>query len=274
LNPATQYAPGHDRLQSPITVSELCCSFVREDGSELAVLDHITLGILPGEFVAIVGPSGCGKTTFLNIISGLLNASQRNCRITGEVGVGGLSPDEARKKRQFGVCFQRPTLFPWLDVFRNIELPLKLQGGSRKERIRPILELLAMVRLKKFAKANVTELSGGMQHRVALARSLALHPPVLVMDEPFAGTDEELREKLNFELLRVWSETKNTVLFVTHSLTEAILLASRVVVMSPRPARILRILPVNLPQRDRAAITSERFTKYLGLVRAAVRSEA
>lgn len=256
-----------------IKINNLSFSFFNSDGKKLRVLQNISDEILPGSITTIVGPSGCGKTTLLNIISGLIDFESNEVEVEGQVEIGALSPQHARLKKHFGVCFQRPSLFPWRSVEGNIELPLALNGFSKSERKKIVGDLLGVVRMKDYQNAKISELSGGMQHRVALARSIALQPPVLIMDEPFAAIDEELREELNVEFLRIWKHTGSTILFVTHNLSEAILLGSKIIVLTKRPASIKEIIDVNLPERAPSIVTSEIFTNLLTKVRSAVRNK-
>ena len=212
----------------------------------VTALDGIGLNILAGEFVALVGPSGCGKSTLLRIVSGLLEPT------SGRVNVGGKTPDQARRNVEFGFVFQQPALFPWLRVLGNVLLPDRVlgrrnpKGGPGSERI--ARELLRDVGLGGFEDHYPGQISGGMQQRVALARALSYGPRILLMDEPFGALDEFTRDRLDMQLLDVCRKTGSTVLFVTHSIQEAILLADRVVVLTPRPGRIARIAEVPFPK--------------------------
>jgi len=205
-------------------------------------LEDITFEISDGEFIAIVGPSGCGKSTFLRIVAGLLQPT------TGTVTVRGKTPEQARRDVEFGFVFQSPVLFPWLKALGNVLLPDRILGsrspthGAHVEEL--ARRLLDDVGLKGFAEHYPGQMSGGMQQRVALARALIYEPSTLLMDEPFGALDEFTRDRLNIQLLDVWSKSRSTVLFVTHSIQEAIFLADRVVVLSPRPGRIARIADV------------------------------
>ncbi len=194
-----------------------------------------------GEFVSFIGPSGCGKTTLLRVIADLERASQ------GTIMVNGMSPEEARLKRAYGYVFQAPALYPWRSVERNVGLPLEIMGlDNQAGRIRRNLEL---VNLTGFEKKFPWQLSGGMQQRVSIARALAFDPKLLLMDEPFGALDEIVRDKLNQQLLELWDRTKKTVVFVTHSIPEAVFLSTKIVVMSPRPGRIIDVIEANFPKR-------------------------
>ncbi|MFA9439104.1 ABC transporter ATP-binding protein [Uliginosibacterium sp. sgz301328] len=214
-------------------------TFVSSDGSPVTALDNVNLSLNRHEFVAVIGPSGCGKSTILRLIAGLLRPS------AGTVSIYDLPVTEPRD--EIGVVFQKPTLLPWLSVLDNITFPMKHKYGRvddrDKERAR---ELLAMIGLRDFAAKRPNELSGGMQQRVAIARSLLHDPDILLMDEPFSALDALTRDEMSFELLRIWSERPKTVVFVTHSIQEALLLSDRIVVMSARPGRVAEIIDVPL----------------------------
>ncbi|MEY3414680.1 MAG: hypothetical protein RJA79_1555, partial [Actinomycetota bacterium] len=204
-----------------------------------ALLD-VNLTIAPGEFVSLIGPSGCGKSTLLRLIANLLEPTQ------GEISVNGKASVQARLDQDYGMAFQQAGLFDWRTVGKNIELPLELKGWNKKKREARVAEMLELVKLQDFGSMYPWQLSGGMQQRVAIARALAAHPPLLLMDEPFGALDEMTREYMQGELLRICAETSTTVVFVTHSIPEAVYLSNRVVVMSPRPGRILQVISVNL----------------------------
>jgi NitT/TauT family transport system ATP-binding protein len=207
----------------------------------VTALTGIDLAIEPGEFVSLLGPSGCGKSTLLRLIGDLASPS------TGTLAVNGKSPRQARRDRDYGMVFQAPTLFEWRTVIRNVVLPLELAGTGRGPAQAKAMEMLDLVGLREFAGHHPWQLSGGMQQRVAIARALSFEPTLLLMDEPLGALDEMTRERLQAELLRIWSETGTTVVFVTHSISEAVFLSTRVVVMSARPGRITGIVPVDLP---------------------------
>ncbi|MBX6354267.1 MAG: ABC transporter ATP-binding protein [Micromonosporaceae bacterium] len=212
----------------------------------LLALDRISLAVQPGEFVCLVGASGCGKSTLLSLVAGLDRPS------AGTILVGGrsLSGDAGRSQAP-GLMFQDPALFPWLTVAANVELPLRLRGVPRPERQRRSAELLDTVHLGEFGRSRPHELSGGMRQRVALARTLALDTPVLLMDEPFGALDAMTRDLLHDELERIWVERKLTIVFVTHNVREAVRLADRVVLLSSRPGRVVWEQPVDLPRPRR-----------------------
>jgi NitT/TauT family transport system ATP-binding protein len=200
-------------------------------------LEGIDLTIGEGEFVSLIGPSGCGKSTLLRLIGDLTAPS------SGTIEVNGKPARRARLDRDYGMVFQAPVLMDWRTVAKNIELPLEVMGYERRERARRSAELLKLVELEGFAGRHPWQLSGGMQQRVAIARALAFDPKLLLMDEPFGALDEMTRERMNLELMQIWTRTRTTVVFVTHSIPEAVFLSTRVVVMSPRPGRIIDIIP-------------------------------
>jgi NitT/TauT family transport system ATP-binding protein len=211
-------------------------------GGDVVALEEIDLDIQPGEFISLIGPSGCGKSTLLRLIGDLTPAT------SGETVVNGKSAHQARLDRDYGIVFQDAVLYDWRTVTRNISLPLELAGWSRARRTERVREMLELVELTGFEGRHPWELSGGMQQRVSIARALSFSPALLLMDEPFGALDEMTRERLNTELLRIWAETGSTVVFVTHSISEAVFLSTRVVVMSPRPGRITDIVAIDLPQ--------------------------
>ena len=230
-----------------------------------ALLD-VNLTIAPGEFVSLIGPSGCGKSTLLRLIANLLEPTQ------GEISVNGKTSAQARLDQDYGMAFQQAGLFDWRAVGKNIELPLELKGWNKKKRESRVAEMLDLVKLQDFGDMYPWQLSGGMQQRVAIARALAAHPPLLLMDEPFGALDEMTREYMQGELLRICAETSTTVVFVTHSIPEAVYLSNRVVVMSPRPGRILQIIGVNLgSERSELTRAADGFFRSITSVREALR---
>jgi NitT/TauT family transport system ATP-binding protein len=208
----------------------------------VVALKDIDLTIRRGEFVSLIGPSGCGKTTLMRVIADLVQPT------TGLMRVNGTTAEAARHKRSYGYVFQAPALYPWRNVRRNVELPLEIMGMGRAERQRRAREALATVGLDKFERKFPWQLSGGMQQRVSIARAMSFEPALLLMDEPFGALDEITRDNLNVHLLDLWNRTNLTVVFVTHSIPEAAFLSSKIVVMSPRPGRILEVIESNLPK--------------------------
>jgi NitT/TauT family transport system ATP-binding protein len=207
----------------------------------VTALENIELDLHPGEFVSLIGPSGCGKSTLLRVIGDLTPPT------AGTVTVNGKPARQAREDGDYGIVFQDSVLFEWRTVTKNISLPLEMLGWEREKRKARVEEMLDLVELRNFADHHPWQLSGGMQQRVSIARALSFEPALLLMDEPFGALDEMTRERLNLELLSIWEKLGSTVVFVTHSISEAVFLSTRVVVMSPRPGRIAGMVPIDLP---------------------------
>lgn len=232
------------------------------DTSEVLALDHVSVDIEKGEFVSLLGPSGCGKTTLLRIMADLIQPT------SGEVKVAGETTKKARLAQKYGIVFQSPVLYDWRKVKQNITLPLELMGISKSERENRVTKLLELVGLIEFKDQYPWQLSGGMQQRVAIARALAMEPEILLMDEPFSALDEFTREHLNEELLSIWSKVGNTVVFVTHSISEAIFLSDRVFVLSPHPGRLSAVVEIPLPRPRTAEMrNSPEFYQYISDIR-------
>jgi len=246
-----------------VTIRGVSMLFARGNVQALADID---LDVRPGEFVSLIGPSGCGKSTLLRVIGDLVEPT------TGEALVNGKPARRARLDRDYGIVFQSAVLYDWRTVAKNISLPLEMDGWERGRRAERVREMLELVELTGFGGHYPWQLSGGMQQRVAIARALAFEPALLLMDEPFGALDEMTRERLNSELLRLWSMMGATVVFVTHSIAEAAFLSTRVVVMSPRPGRIAGIVEIDLPQ-PRTIDTREdpRFFAYVTEIRELLR---
>ncbi len=226
--------------ENVITARDLDLTFQTDDGPVFA-LSKINLDVAEGEFVSFIGPSGCGKTTLLRAIADLEKSS------SGTLTVNGMTPEQARLARAYGYVFQAPALYPWRTVERNVGLPLEIMAlDDQAVRIQRNLDL---VNLTGFEKKFPWQLSGGMQQRVSIARALAFDPKLLLMDEPFGALDEIVRDKLNQQLLELWDRTGKTVVFVTHSIPEAVFLSSKIVVMSPRPGRIIDVIDSVLPRK-------------------------
>mgnify|MGYP001348707964 FL=1 len=231
-------------------------------GSKVTALQDVSLTIAKGEFVSLLGPSGCGKTTLLRIMADLIEPTD------GELKVAGKTAREARLAQKYGIVFQNPVLYDWRRVKSNITLPLELRGVPRAERNKRAMELLELVGLAKFANHYPWQLSGGMQQRVAIARALAMEPEILLMDEPFSALDEFTRERLNEELLAIWSKVQNTVVFVTHSIPEAVFLSDRVFVLSPHPGRLSAVVDIPLPRpRTKEMRNSDEFFRLIARIR-------
>jgi len=237
------------------TIEGLAKTFRTRQGESVRALDDVSLDIAAGEFLSIVGPSGCGKSTLLKILAGLIPASAGSIRYRGE--------RVSKPRDDIGVVFQEATLLPWLSVLRNVLVPADV-ARMRRNKLQPrAFELLDLVGLTGFHDKYPQELSGGMQQRVAICRALLRQPAVLLMDEPFGALDALTREQMNLELQRIWSTQHNTVVFITHSIPEAVLLSDRVVVMSRRPGRILDVLTLDLPRpRTLDMVNTEAFGAY------------
>ena len=240
-------------------------TFSSQAGSTIA-LEGIDLTVGASEFVSLIGPSGCGKSTLLRVVGDLVPAS------AGLVVVNGKPARQARMERDYGMVFQAPVLLDWRSVESNVRLPLEVMGRNTAEDRERVVEMLELVELGAFRHHYPHQLSGGMQQRVAIARALVFHPALLLMDEPFGALDEMTRERLNAEVLTIWARTGTTVLFVTHSIPEAVFLSTRVVVMSARPGRIAEVIEIDLPQpRDETTRESERYYELVTEVRESLR---
>jgi NitT/TauT family transport system ATP-binding protein len=252
--------------RSVVHISGVSKTFGTGPGAVTA-LDGIDLTIDEGEFVSLIGPSGCGKSTLLRLIGDLTVPT------AGSVLVNDKPARRGRLDRDYGMVFQAPVLMDWRTIQANIELPLEIMGYSKEDRTRRSTALLRLVELEGFGARHPWQLSGGMQQRVAIARALAFDPKLLLMDEPFGALDEMTRERMNLELMGIWNRTKTTVVFVTHSIPEAVFLSTRVVVMSARPGRISTVVEIDLPQ-PRTADTreTERYFELVTEVREALRS--
>ena len=224
-----------------VSARSLDLVFPTADGPVHALSD-VSLTIAPGEFVSFIGPSGCGKTTFLRCVAALETPT------SGTLTVNGMSPDEARRARAYGYVFQAAGLYPWRTIGANVRLPLEIMGFSREERAERVRRTLALVELEGFENRYPWQLSGGMQQRASIARALAFDADILLMDEPFGALDEIVRDRLGEALLALWARTGKTVLFVTHSIPEAVYLSTRIVVMSPRPGRVTDVIESPLPR--------------------------
>jgi NitT/TauT family transport system ATP-binding protein len=259
-------APAQAADQAVVTVSGVGKRF-DVGGRSTVALENIDLTIRPGEFVSLIGPSGCGKSTLLRLIGDLTRPT------SGHVEVNGKSAERARSDRDYGMVFQAPVLFDWRTIEANVQLPLEILGAPLADRRRRAHEMLDLVELTEFAGHHPWQLSGGMQQRAAIARALVFEPKLLLMDEPFGALDEMTRERMNVELLRIWERTGTTVVFVTHSIPEAVFLSSRIAVMSARPGRITDLIEVDLP-RPRNDMTRElgRYFECVTRVREALKA--
>jgi len=223
-----------------VDAQNISLTFETADG-RVDALSNVNLQVADGEFVSFIGPSGCGKTTMLRVIADLQQPT------SGTLLVNGMTAEQARLARAYGYVFQAPALFPWRTIEKNLKLPLEIMGYSEFEQQQRVQRYLSMVNLTGFERKFPWQLSGGMQQRVSIARALSFDPALLLMDEPFGALDEIVRDHLNEQLLHLWKSTGKTVLFVTHSIPEAVFLSTKIVVMSPRPGRIIDVIECDLP---------------------------
>jgi NitT/TauT family transport system ATP-binding protein len=256
--------PGMELRGGRVAVRDIAVSFARPDGGRLTALDGIDLDVAPGEVVALIGPNGSGKSTLLRVVAGLLRPDRGSVTLDGRPVI---EPDAG-----IGLVFQEPRLLPWRSVAANVAYPLEIAGWPPERRAARVRELLGLVGLAGAAALRPRELSGGMRQRAAIARALALEPSALLLDEPFSALDALTRERFNVELLDLWSQTGTTILVVTHSIPEAVFLADRVVVLSPRPGRVVADIHVPIPRPrsldtlDEAAVsaTARQIRSHLG----------
>jgi NitT/TauT family transport system ATP-binding protein len=249
-----------------LVVDDIVKQFDTPEGPLIAV-DHISLSVRPGEFLAVIGPSGCGKSTLFNIIGGLLDGYQGAVAVGGET-VRGPHP-------AIGMVFQEESTFPWRTVIENVAFPLEIAGMNRKDRFDKAKKFIALVGLNGFEKRYPAELSGGMRQRVAIARTLASEPKILLMDEPFASLDEQTRLLLGDKVLQIQQDLSQTTLLITHNITEAVQLADRILVMTYRPGRVKRMVDIDLPRpRSSDVVSSEAFGRYVAQIWSDLREEA
>jgi NitT/TauT family transport system ATP-binding protein len=249
-----------------VEADDLSLTFQTADGP-VSALANVSLSVRRGDFVSLIGPSGCGKTTLLRVIADLERPS------AGTLAVDGRSPEQARLGRAYGYVFQAPTLYPWRTVRANVTLPLEIMRLARAERAERAKRALGLVGLDGFEGKFPWQLSGGMQQRVSIARALSFEPDLLLMDEPFGALDEITRDGLNLHLHRLWARTGNTTVFVTHSIPEAVFLSTRIVVMSPRPGKIVELIENDLPrERDLDLRDTPEFLAFAHRVRVALRA--
>jgi NitT/TauT family transport system ATP-binding protein len=249
-----------------LVVDDIIKQFDTPEGPLIAV-DRVSLSVRPGEFLAVIGPSGCGKSTLFNVIGGLLDGYHGAVTVGGET-VRGPHP-------AIGMVFQEESTFPWRTVIENVAFPLEIAGMSRKERLDKAKKFIALVGLKGFENRYPAELSGGMRQRVAIARTLASEPKILLMDEPFASLDEQTRLLLGDKVLQIQQDLKQTTLLITHNITEAVQLADRILVMTYRPGRVKRMVEIDLPRpRSSDVVSSEAFGRYVAQIWSDLREEA
>jgi NitT/TauT family transport system ATP-binding protein len=249
-----------------VDARNISLTFETADG-RVEALSNVSLQVAEGEFVSFIGPSGCGKTTMLRVIADLQKPS------SGTLLVNGMSAENARLARSYGYVFQAPALFAWRTIEKNLKLPLEIMGYSEKDQQQRVERYLSLVNLTGFERKFPWQLSGGMQQRVSIARALSFDPAMLLMDEPFGALDEIVRDHLNEQLLQLWKSTEKTVLFVTHSIPEAVFLSTKIVVMSPRPGRIIDVIDCDLPgDRSLEIRETPEFLKIAQRVRTGLRA--
>jgi NitT/TauT family transport system ATP-binding protein len=249
-----------------LTVEDLDMRFATGDGG-IAALDKVSFGVMPGELLALIGPSGCGKSTLFNIIGGLLSGYRGRVAVDGETVSG--------PHASIGMVFQEESTFPWRTVIDNVAFPLEVAGMSRRERIAHARRFVSLVGLDGFENSFPSELSGGMRQRVSMARTLASEPKILLMDEPFAALDEQTRLLLGDKVLQIQQQLNQTMLLITHNITEAVQLADRILVMTYRPGRVKRVVDINLPRpRTSEIVSSEAFGRYVAQIWGDLREEA
>jgi NitT/TauT family transport system ATP-binding protein len=258
--------PVHAAAPPILAVEAITMRFgAAEDG--LTALDNVTFDVAPGEFLAVIGPSGCGKSTLFNIVGGLLSGHQGRVAVAGATVSG---PHAA-----IGMVFQEESTFPWRNVVDNVAFPLEIAGVPRRERIERARRFVSMVGLDGFERRYPAELSGGMRQRVSMARTLAFEPKILLMDEPFAALDEQTRLLLGDKVLQIQQQLKQTMLLITHNITEAVQLADRILVLTYRPGRVKRIVDIKLPRpRTSEIVSSEAFGRYVAQIWSDLREEA
>ncbi len=246
-----------------ITIKNLNVQFDSND-KYLHVLRDMNFAVKKGSFVSIIGPSGCGKSTLFRLISGL--PTRDTCKIAGKIRVNGKKPETASKNRNIGLIFQKPTLLEWRNVLENISLPLEIMGyqGERDKKIKQLLDILD---LTSYSSYRPSELSGGMQQKVSIGRALAYNPELLLMDEPFGSLDEINRRKMNEEIIKIWTRLKKTILFVTHSIQEAVFLSEEVIILTKKPSTIYKTVKIDLPYPRKGYEGSSKYFNYIKEIR-------
>jgi NitT/TauT family transport system ATP-binding protein len=247
-----------------VLVKNLSAKFEDTD-KHLHVLKDISFKLKNGSFTSIIGPSGCGKSTLFSLISGL--PTKDTCRTIGKIRIYGKKPEAARKNREIGLILQKPTLLEWRTVEDNIKLPLEIMGYSKEKQNEKVKELLKLLELEGFEKYRPSQISGGMQQKVSVGRALAYNPDLLLMDEPFGALDEINRRRMNEEIIDIWQKTKKTILFITHSIEEAVYLSQKVVILSSKPSTVHKIVDIELPYPREKEEDSNRYFKYIKKVR-------
>jgi NitT/TauT family transport system ATP-binding protein len=266
VSASSRPAPAAQAKPATLAVDNLAMRFRTAEG-DLTALDDVSFGVMPGELLAVIGPSGCGKSTLFNIIGGLLGGYEGRVAVDGEKVSG--------PHASIGMVFQEESTFPWRNVVDNVAFPLEIAGVTKRERIERARHFVSMVGLDGFENRYPSELSGGMRQRVSMARTLASEPKILLMDEPFAALDEQTRLLLGDKVLQIQQQLNQTMLLITHNITEAVQLADRILVMTYRPGRVKRIVDIKLPRpRTSEIVSSEAFGRYVAQIWSDLREEA
>jgi NitT/TauT family transport system ATP-binding protein len=251
-------------ITKAIKVKKLSAKF-EGDGKDLHVLENVSFYVSAGSFISVIGPSGCGKSTLFSLISGL--PTKDECKTKGKIRIYGKKPDTARRNREIGLILQNPTLLEWRTVAGNMQLPLEIMGYEKGRQRKEVQKLLELLELKNFEKYRPSEISGGMQQKVSIGRALAYNPDLLLMDEPFGSLDEINRRKMNDEIIKIWQKTRKTILFITHSIQEAVYLSEKVIVLSSKPSTIHEIVNIRLAYPRSNVENSQSYFKYIKEVR-------
>jgi len=247
-----------------VSIKKLSATF-DGNGKHLQVLNNVNFSIKNGSFTSIIGPSGCGKSTLFRLISGL--PTKDSCKIDGKIRIYGKKPLTACSDKDIGLILQTPTLLEWRNVAQNMKLPLEIMGYSSDNSNKKVKNLLKLLELEEFEKYRPSELSGGMQQKVSIGRALAYNPELLLMDEPFCALDEINRRRMNNEIINIWEKTKKTILFITHSIEEAVYLSQKVIILTNKPSTIHKIINIDLPYPRSEEQDSSKYFKYIKEVR-------
>jgi len=250
-----------DNIQSKTLIAKNLTATFTDNCKHLKVLQNINFSVKEKQFVSIIGPSGCGKSTLFRLISGL--PTKDTCEIEGEIRIGGMKPETACRNREIGLILQKPTLLEWRTVESNIELPLEIIGYKKEKRREIVKKLLKLLDLTEYAEYRPTKLSGGMQQKVSIGRALAYDPELLLMDEPFGALDEINRRKMDIEILDIWKKTNKTILFITHSIEEAVFLSQKIIVLTKKPSTVHKIINIDLPYPRKKVVDTPKYFKYI-----------
>jgi NitT/TauT family transport system ATP-binding protein len=250
-----------DNTQSKTLIAKNLTATFTDNCKHLKVLKNVNFSVKEKQFVSIIGPSGCGKSTLFRLISGL--PTKDTCEIEGEIRIGKMKPKTACRNREIGLILQKPTLLEWRTVESNMQLPLEIIGYGENKRKEIIKKLLKLLDLTEYAQYRPTELSGGMQQKVSIGRALAYDPNLLLMDEPFGALDEINRRKMDIEILDIWKKTNKTILFITHSIEEAVFLSQKIIVLTKKPSTVHKIINIDLPYPREKVVDTSKYFKYI-----------